>query len=227
MLKCAATNMAYMRATPAGQQGYGALVRLYESIAGASLNCAREWADDNPCPPHQPAVDAFWWGVYAWSLQFSADILWWWARNTNRPNGLLLNQFQRAFCDPHLWFALWLRPLKLEEKRLIAAYARRVDSLTPGEIILCHDVRWTRSVIRLTARWGLVHHLKDLQALGQSVLLIHHLSRGPRNSTIARAYLGSDLVFFRRLFRHFDFSPELRGVLDRFLAAADEQTGQN
>ncbi|KKN39344.1 hypothetical protein LCGC14_0744490 [marine sediment metagenome] len=223
MLKCAATNVAYMRATPAGRQGYGALVKLYESIAGASLNCAREWADDNPCPPHQPAVDAFWWAVAVWAVRFTTDVVGWAAPPRE---GLLLQEVQEVFTRPHIEFASWLRPVRPGDRVSEYPFVTRWPP-NPGLMILAHDIAWTRAVIRLTARWGLVHHLKDLRALGQSVLLIHHLSRGPRNSTIARAYLGSDLVFFRRLFRHFDFSPELRGVLDRFLAAADEQTGQN
>ncbi len=222
MLKCAATNVAYMRASPAGQQGYGALVKLYQSIAGASLNCAREWADDNSCPPHQPAVDAFWWAVAVWAVRFTTDVVGWAAPPRE---GLLLQEVQEVFTRPHIEFANWLRPV-LQKDRVSAYPFVTAWPPNPGLMILAHDIAWTWKTIRLTARWGLGAHLKELPAFGQALLLMRRLKRGPRDP-VANAFLGSDLVFFRRLFRHFDFSPELRGVLDRFLAAADVQTGQD
>jgi hypothetical protein len=70
-------------------------------------------------------------------------------------------------------------------------------------------------VIRLTARWGLRRHLKDLPALWQSLSLVRRLKRWP--DPMAVAYLESDLMFLRQLFDHFPFSPRLRSALDQFI----------
>jgi hypothetical protein len=220
MVRCAATNLAYMRATPAGKAGYGAVVRLYHRLAAQGLACAQAWAARGPCPPHEPAVDAFWWGVAAWAPMFSVDVLCWAGHGDDR---LLHHELQEAFCRPHLEFARWLRPLRPEERgaRLVSAYFPRAGSATPGRMVLRHDAAWTRLVIRLTAGWGLLHHLKDLPALGQALLLLRHLERWP--DPVARAYLESDLAFLRELFGHFDFTPGLRAALESFLARAGEE----
>ena len=217
MAKCAATNLAYLQATPAGRAGYGAVVRLYERIASQSLDCARAWEAGMPCPPHEPAVDAFWWGAAAWANVFCADVASWLGPVHA---GVIHNELQEGFCQPHREFAQWLRP-EIPGARLVASYSPQLNVSSPAGIILGHDAAWTLLVIRLTARWGLLHHLKDLPGLCQSLLLVRRLRRWP--DTVARAYLESDVAFLRELFGHFDFSTHVWLALDDFLEAADSE----
>ena len=69
--------------------------------------------------------------------------------------------------------------------------------------------------------WGLVHSLKDLPALWQSLILFRHLGCWP--DPVARAYLDSDLLFLAEMFSYFDFSTELRRIPGRFLEAAQQE----
>ena len=220
MARCAATNLTYMRATPAGRAGYGAVVDLYHRLAVQGQTCAEAWEAGQPCPSHEPAVDAFWWGVAAWANAFCADVMAWLAPYNGRR---LHHELQEVFCRPHREFAQWLRPLGAGSvgTRVITGYSPRVPAGRPAQLILCHDAAWTGLVIRLTAMWGLVRHLKDLRALWQSLRLVRRLRGWP--DPVARAYLESDLAFFRGLFGHFPFTPRLRSVLDCFLEAADEE----
>ncbi len=217
MAKCAANNLAYMRATPAGRAGYGAVVRLYERIASQSLDCARAWEAGMPCPPHEPVVDAFWWGVAAWANVFCADVAAWFGPVHA---GIIHNGLQESFCCPHQEFAQWLRP-EIPGARMVACYSPQVVGSSPAGIILGHDAAWTLLVIRLTARWGLLRHLKDLPALWQSLRLVRRLRRWP--DPVAGAYLESDVAFLREMFGHFDFRPHVRLALDRFLESAEEE----
>ncbi len=75
--------------------------------------------------------------------------------------------------------------------------------------------------MRLTARWGLPHHLKDLPSLWHSLNLVRRLKRWP--DPMAVAYLESDLMFLRQLFDYFPFSPRLRATLDQFIDAAERE----
>jgi hypothetical protein len=220
MARCAATNLAYMRGTPAAKAGYGAVVRLYQRIASQGLDCAKAWEQRRPCPPHEPAVDAFWWGVAAWANLFCADVAGW---NWGIHARAIHQELQEVFCRPHREFAQWLRPLGSESPGAptVARYDPWVDKGNAAGIILAHDAAWTLLVIRLTARWGLVRHLKDLPALWQALLLVRRLRRWP--NPVARAYLESDVKFLRELFGHFHFRPQVQLVLDRFLEAAEEE----
>jgi hypothetical protein len=212
--------MAYMRGTPAAKAGYGAVVRLYQRIASQGLDCAKAWEQRRPCPPHEPAVDAFWWGVAAWANLFCADVAAWSGPVHARA---IHDSLLESFCRPHREFAQWLRPLRpaSTEVPLVASHAAPFNGASPAEIILAHDAAWTLLVIRLTARWGLVRHLKDLPALWQALLLVRRLRRWP--NPVARAYLESDMKFLRELFGHFHFRPQVQLVLDRFLEAAEEE----
>ncbi len=218
MLACAATNLAHMRTTPAGRASPGALVKLYQRLADQGLACAQAWKDGRPCPPHEPAVDAFWWSVAAWAGVFSSDLV---KCLEPRDGRLLHDELQEVFCRPHREFAAWLRPLDDGRAALVFRSYGQVAGTSPARLVLAHDVAWTGLVMRLSARWGLPHHLKDLPALWQSLNLVRRLKRWP--DPMAVAYLESDLMFLRQLFDHFPFSPRLRSILDRFIDAAERE----
>ena len=218
MVACAATNLAHMPTTPAGRASPGALVKLYQRLAGQGLVCAQAWKDGRPCPPHEPAVDAFGWGVAAWARSFSTDLVYL-TQSADEP--LLREEMQEVFCRPHREFACWLRPLDDRGMAGVFHAYSHVAGTSPARLVLAHDAAWTSLVIRLTARWGLPHHLKDLPALWQSLMLVRRLRRWP--DPVARAYLESDLKFLRELFGHFHFRPQVRLALDRFLEAAEEE----
>lgn len=248
ILRCMDTNVAYMATTSAGQVGYPAVVRLYQRIARQSLDCAAAWVVEdayqrehlhpsgNPCPSHEPATEAFWWGVAAWTSDLTRDILLWHRRNPSLKFGSVtgveleqrtaLQELQEVFCRPHREFAGRLRPLTHSELVKWADHWNpRIaeDGWGPGSIILRHDAEWTGRVIYQTARWGLLHHIKDIPALGQSLLLIRRLKRNPFLDPVARAYLESDLVFLKNLFGNFTFTPLTQGILDRFLEEAGKE----
>ncbi|MBA7714012.1 hypothetical protein ES703_123025 [subsurface metagenome] len=75
-------------------------------------------------------------------------------------------------------------------------------------------------VVRLTARWGLLTHLKDGAALAEAERLNEDLQNP--HSPAYKAYLESDLGFFRALFKNFPFSAGLRKKLDEFITRAEE-----
>ena len=222
---CAATNAAYMLETPAGTAGYPAVVNLYAKIAAESLVLAAAWDEGGSCPPHDPAVDAFWCGVAHWSATFFHDVIQWWVERRRsstdiEPVGALgkakasdLLDAREVFYRPHQEFATWLR---FAERPTYRIRPRAIDS--PARIILEHDAAWTIGVIKLTARWGLVRHLKDLPALWQSVALVRRLRSFPNDAALT--YLHSDLEFLERLFSNFPFSAEARAVLHVFLERA-------
>ncbi len=224
ILRCMDTNVRYMATTPAGKAGYPAVVRLYQRIAKESLDCAAAWVAGNPCPPHEPATSAFWWGVAAWASDFTRDVLSWHSGGQPLPGrGVLFQELQDIFCRPHREFAQWLKPRSFGTVISLWDFADtyEVDHIgSPARIILLHDAAWTAKVMRLTARWGLVHHLKDLPALVQGLLLMRRLKRP--GDPVGRAYLDGDLVFLKELFGHFPFTPQTQAVLDHFLEDALE-----
>lgn len=221
MVACAATNLDHMRTTPAGEASPSTLVKLYQRMAIQGLSCAQAWQEGKPCPPHEPAVDAFWWGVAAWAGVFSNDLLQCLELKDKRR---LHYELQEVFCRPHREFACWLRPLDPREAAGVLHDYNPVTGISAVQLVLAHDIAWTRLVMRLTARWGLLRHVSDLPALWQSLTLVRRLERWP--DPLAQAYLESDLLFFRRLFAQFPFSPRLRAALDEFISAAERESSR-
>lgn len=201
MLNCTRVNRDYMR-LPAGKvDGLKHLAVLYKRMAVQSYDCAHAWLEDRACPDHEPATDAFWWGVVAWAdafgLSFELDQVEW----------------GRKFMAPHWEFASYLRPDETPD-------SLDVVEGSPADIILRLDAVWMERVIQLTTKWGLMAHLKDKGALSES----HKLGADLRNpeSPAYKVYLKSDLDFFDKLFRIFKFSPETMGRLDALLGLARE-----
>lgn len=200
MLRCTGVNRDYMR-LPAGQvTGLTTLTELYQRMASQSVECAHAWVSDQSCPSHEPAVDAFWWGVVAWADAFGQSIK------------VEKGEWHQVFIVPHLNFAAYLK----DGNHLVTI---NPVSGTAGEIIMELDARWMELVIRLTMQWGLLHHLKDRQALVEAKNL-DALLRVP-GSLAFKAYLESDLVFFRELFKNFQFSPETTAYLRDWLLWAE------
>jgi len=223
---CASTNGRYMETTAAGRvSGLEAMVRLYDRLATQSYGCAVAWLQGRPVPEHEPAVDAFWWGVVEWAHAFPRALLRW--GGYHEPE--LYEEMGRVFYVPHWDFAFWLRRPSAVTSRCAGDVLIPIHSWyrpwpvyrRPAEIILRYDAHWTRRVILLTARWGLLHHLRDAKALWQALFLMRRLRRWP--DPVAVAYLESDLVFLRELFGHFEFSPRLKGIIENFLAVAERQ----
>ncbi len=200
IVKCMEVNHRYMR-LPGKVAGLEAMIDLYRRIASQSLDCAQAWRQDSPCPDHEPATSAFWWGVVAWSDAFGLSM------------GVDLAEWSRLFVYPHEQFANYLRPgtppSPLEE----------VDG-SPANVILTLDATWTELVIKLTAQWGLLHHLKDSAAMLEAQKLQGEL-RTP-GSPAYKAFLESDLNFFRHLFKNFPFSEQTRKYIAAWLKRAEE-----
>jgi len=201
ILNCTRVNHQYMR-LPAGKvAGIEAMTSLYKRIAKQSLDCAQAWVQDSSCPDHEPAVDAFWWGAVAWADAFGLSM------------GVDQAEWGRLFIYPHQEFANYLRsgipPSPLEEVN---------DS--PANVILTLDATWTDLVLELTGQWGLLHHLKDKDAMVEAQRLQGEL-RNPE-SPAYKAFLESDLTFFRHLFKQFAFSKQTRQHIDAWLKRAEE-----
>jgi len=202
ILNCTRVNHQYMR-LPAGKvAGLEAMTELYKRIASQSLTCAQAWVQDSPCPDHEPAVDAFNWGIVAWSDAFGLSM------------GVDQVEWGRVFIAPHHEFADYLRPGRPPEP------LPTVDG-APANIILTLDALWTELVIKLTARWGLLHHLKDKDAMIEAQSLQGKL-RNP-GSPAYKAFLESDLVFFHHLFKHFPFSEQTKKHINAWLKRAEEE----
>lgn len=200
MLRCTGVNRDYMR-LPAGQvTGLTTLTELYQRMASQSVECAHAWVSDQSCPSHEPAVDAFWWGIVPWADAFGQSIK------------VEKGEWHRVFIVPHLSFAAYLKA------------GNHLESISPvsgtaAEIILELDRRWMELVIRLTMKWGLLHHIKDRQALNEAKNLDAML-RVP-SSTAWSLYLESDLAFFRQLFKNFQFSAETTAYLADWVSWAE------
>jgi len=201
MFQCTKVNQQYMR-LPAGKvAGLEAMTDLYKRIAAQSVKCAEAWCKGQTCPEHEPATDACWWGVVAWADAFGLSM------------GVEPVEWGQKFMYPHEQFANYLRP------------GRPPGPLPPVEgspanIIMTLDALWTELVIKLTARWGLLHHLKDNGAMIEAQNLELEL-RNPGGATY-KAFLTSDLVFFRALFKLFRFSVMTQNYIDNWLMRAEE-----
>lgn len=201
ILNCTRVNHQYMR-LPAGKvAGLEAMADLYKRIASQSLDCAKAWVQDSPCPDHEPAVDAFWWAIVAWADAFGLSM------------GVDQTEWGRLFVYPHQEFANYLRPGNppppLEE----------VDE-SPANVILTLDATWTELVLKLTAQWGLFHHYKDKDAFLEAQSLEGKL-RTP-GSPAYKAFLESDLTFFHHLFKAFPFSERTKRHINAWLKRAEE-----
>lgn len=201
MLRCTLVNRDYMR-LPAGKiAGLETMTALYKRIAKQSVQCAEAWVHDSPCPAHEPAADAFWWSVLAWADAFGLSM------------GVDMAEWGRLFIYPHHQFANYLRPGNPPEP------LAEIDG-SPAVIILTLDALWMERVIKLTAKWGLFHHLKDRGAMDEAQQLDAQL-RDP-GSPAYKAYLESDLAFFRALFKPFPFSVPTRTYIENWLKRAEE-----
>ncbi len=176
-----------------------AMTELYKRIASQSLTCAQAWVQDSPCPDHEPATDAFIWGVVAWADAFGLSM------------GVDMAEWSRLFVYPHDQFANYLRPGKPPEP------LPEVDG-SPANIIMTLDALWTELVIKLTTKWGLMAHLKDKGAMFEARHLKKELS--DPESPAYKAYLESDLAFFRALFKPFPFSEKTRKYINDWLKKA-------
>lgn len=187
---------------PAGKvAGLEAMTDLYKRIASQSLDCAQAWVQDSPCPDHEPAVDAFNWAIVAWSDAFGLSM------------GVDQVEWGREFVYPHDEFANYLRPGRPPEP------LPTVDG-SPANIILTLDALWTELVIKLTAKYGLLHHLKDKDAMIEAQSLQGELQNP--NSPAYKAFLESDLNFFHHLFKPFPFSQKTRKHINAWLKRAEE-----
>lgn len=201
ILNCTRVNHKYMR-LPAGKVvGLETMTDLYKRIASQSLDCAQAWVQDSPCPDHEPAVDAFWWGVVAWADAFGLSM------------GVDMAEWSRLFVYPHDQFANYLRPSNPPPP------LEPVNE-SPANVILALDAAWTELVIKLTAEWGLFHHLKDRGAMLEAQRLQGEL-RTPGSPT-CKAFLESDLTFFHHLFKNFPFSEQTRKYINAWLKRAEE-----
>jgi len=200
MLHCTEVNNRYMR-LPAGKvAGLETMTALYKRIATQSLDCAQAWVKDSPCPDHEPATDAFWWGIVAWSDAFGLSM------------GIDMAEWSRLFVYPHEKFANYLRPGNPPPP------LEPVNE-SPANVILTLDARWTELVIKLTAQWGFFHHLKDKEAMVEAQRLGGELCNP--GSPAYKAFLESDLAFFRALFKPFPFSQKTRDHIDAWLKKAE------
>ncbi len=208
ILNCTKVNHKYMR-LPAGKvDGLEAMTRLYKRIASQSLECAQAWVQDMVCPDHEPATDAFWWGVVAWSDAFGLSM------------GVDMAEWSRLFVYPHDQFASYLRPGQPPSPLEPILCPLHSANGSPADVILTLDAKWTELVIRLTAQWGLIHHLKDQGAMWEAQRMEAELQT-PGSPTY-KAFLESDLVFFRNLFKHFPFSEQTQKYIRAWLKRAEE-----
>lgn len=208
ILRCADVNSRYMRLPAGSVSGLKKLPELYKRMATQSLVCAHAWVEDMPCPNHEPAVDAFWWGIVAWADAFGLSV------------GVDQTEWGRLFVAPHGEFASYLKPFGLPG--VIFTWDKPLPEVSgsPADIIIRLDTLWMEMVIKLTTKWGLLAHLKDKAALTEAQKLGADL-RNP-GSLAYRAYLESDIKFFRKLFVNFPFSQGVRKQLDDFIDKAEE-----
>lgn len=201
MLNCAKVNNRYMRLPSGKVAGLETMTALYKRIASQSLQCAKAWYNDQPCPQHEPATDAFWWGIVAWSDAFGLSM------------GVDPVEWGQTFVFPHEQFANYLRPGEPPPP------LNAVDG-SPSNVIMTLDAKWAGLVISLTAQWGLFHHLKDQVAMIEAQNLQGELLNP--QSAAYKAFLESDLVFFRALFKPFPFSDVTRNYINGWLKRAEE-----
>ena len=201
MLNCTRVNRQYMRLPVGKVAGLEAMTELYKRIASQSLTCAQAWVNDSPCPDHEPATDAFWGAIVAWADAFGLSM------------GVDQIEWGRVFVYPHNEFANYLRPGRPPEP------LPTVNG-SPANIILTLDALWTELVIKLTTKYGLLHHLKDKGALIEAQSLQGEL-QNPDSPTY-KAFLESDLNFFRKLFKPLPFSEKTKKYITDWLKQAEE-----
>lgn len=213
MLKCTQVNMDYMRLPSGKVDGLENLTDLYSRLARQSNECARDWKAGSPCPKHEPAVDAFWWGVVAWADGFGNSVL-----------GVGdQSEWGNVFIYPHLRFAEYLKPLDRNQVVWHRNYGEGPEPLPivsgpPAYVILKLDSLWMQRVVQLTAKWGFFAHFKDQGALPEAKKLGDDLMNTA--SPARQAYLESDIKFFKALFVNFPFSQGIKERLDQFIAEA-------
>lgn len=202
MLHCTWVNEAYMR-LPAGMvNGYSLVADLYKRLATQSRICAEAWVNDQRCPAHEPAVDAFWVAVVPWAVSFGQSL------------GVPQYEWRNLFVAPHEQFVEYLcEGRSCDELPIVSG--------TPSEIIMRLDAEWMKMVASLTGRWAFWSYLKDMPALVQAKALDSALQQP--GSEAQRAYLTSDLVFFRQLFAPFPFSAKMRADIGVILLAVEEE----
>ncbi len=220
MLHCTRVNYQYMDLRAGQLKGYESMVNLYRRIAGQSLVCAQAMYEHKDCPAHDPATSAFWWANVSWALAIGKGI------------GVDEEEWYEVFVAPHISFALYLRPVAGDLRKLSnPALSLRphyehipdpfASDVVAEDMILLNDIYWVELVIKLTARWGLLHHLKDIRALFQARRLIGQLRR--RHSLVWKAYLESDILFLECLFEPCDFTPGTRNKIKLWLGVAKEK----
>lgn len=200
MVHCARVNYGYMDLPAGNLRGYKSMVGLYRRIAEQSLICAQAMYEHKECPAHDPATSAFWWAIVPWAFAIGKDI------------GVDEDEWYEKFVAPHISFALYLRSTTVLDR-----WEPPMISFSPGESIIAHDIRWTKLVIKLTCKWGLWYHRKDIRAYFQTRRLMRELNR---ISTAWEAYLESDIRFLIRLFGPFDFSPDTDAKIKKWLREA-------
>lgn len=201
MLHCTKVNKDYMR-LPAGKvTGLEVMTSLYNRISDQSLQCAREWHNERPCPRHEPAVDAFWWAAVAWTDGFGLSV------------GVDPVEWGRVFVAPHEQFANYLKPNMLQPPIEAVEGHPAHQNITLTRL-------WMELTIKLTADWGLIHHLKDRRALVEA----HRLDTELKNpeGPVYKAYLHSDMLFFKALFRGIPFSDKTKSQLFAWIQRAEE-----
>ncbi len=85
----------------------------------------------------------------------------------------------------------------------------------PGETMMVLDAAWMMLVVKLTAQFGLLRHLKDRGAMTQARSRDQELRRP--GSPAYKSYLESELAFFRQLFKNFPFSQKTLARLSQWL----------
>jgi hypothetical protein len=202
ILHCTWVNEAYMR-LPAGMvSGYNLVADLYRRLATQSRQCAEAWVNDQCCPDHEPAVDAFWVAVVPWAISFGQSL------------HLDPGEWHQAVVHPHEQFVQYLTNNTCDDPiKLISG--------TPSEIIMKLDAEWMSRVAYLTGRWAWFRYLPDIPALAQAKQLDSALQEP--GSEAQKAYLKSDLVFFRQLFEPFPFSESMRSDINGILAQVEDE----
>lgn len=209
ILHCTQVNEDYMK-LPAGMiPDYRNLANLYRRMAGTSRECAEAWIKNRTCPEHETAVDAFWWAVWNWADAFG------------RSFKLETREWQKKFILPHFEFARYLRPIDNSRHSEVDRYIETIRG-EPSEIILELDIRWMKQVVYFTARWNFWGYFpRESPSLVQAKKLESAL-RKP-GSEAQKAYLESDLIFFRQLFAGFPFSDEMKMSLDNILCRVERE----
>jgi len=232
ILHCAQVNNEYMGKAAGQVKGYEKITALYRRLSKESLACAQAWLEGKPKPPkHEPALDAFWWALVPWAHAMGRDM-----RVDQR-------EWFDKFVKPHYafatylrrWWLGWLQPVRwiqhsrglewgvpavpFQNQSRNGVWPQLWPASEAWNVILYNDVRWTKMVIGLTARWGVLQHFKDLPALWQTLRLLKELAPPYRRNT-QHEFLVSDVEFFHELFKPFSFSRETDVMIQQFLRRA-------